>query len=127
MITFYLAVILKAAIFITIINVWFFRFNKPTPYRGGGAKSMKEEFEVYGISKPMMYFIGAMKILLATALVGSIWYADITIPAASVMAIFMLGAIVMHFRANDPNIRSLPALSLLLLCIAIIVLETFGA
>ncbi len=125
MITFYLAVFLKAAIFITIFNVWFFRFNKPTPYRGGGAKSMKDEFEVYGISNPMMYIIGAIKILLAAALVASIWYPDITIPAASAMAIFMLGAIAMHFKANDPSIRSFPALTLLLLCVGIIILTMF--
>ena len=46
---FYLTVVIKAIILLTIFNVWIFRFNKATPYRGGNAKSMKEEFEVYGI------------------------------------------------------------------------------
>ena len=121
----YLAIALKSGIFITIINVWFFRFNKQTPYRGGGAKSMKEEFEVYGISNIAMYIIGAIKVGLATALLLSIWYPEMTIPMAAGMAIFMLGAIVMHFKANDPSIRSYPALTLLISCILIIVLETF--
>ena len=125
MITYYLALFLKAAIFITIINVWFFRFNKPTPYRGGGAKSMKEEFEVYGLSKTVMYAIGAIKVILATAILLSIWYPDISILSTAAMAIFMLGAIVMHFKANDPGIRSFPALILLISCILIIALETF--
>lgn len=123
MMAYYLAILLKISILITIINVWFFRFNRSTPYRGGGAKSMKEEFEVYGIPKPAMYLIGGIKILLAAALVVSIWYPDITIPAACAMAIFMLGAIVMHIKANDPGIRSFPALTLFLLCIGIIVLS----
>ena len=124
MITYYLDIALKVAIFLTIINVWFIRFNKPTPYRGGGAKSMKEEFEVYGISTTTMYIIGAIKVALATGLFISIWFPEITIPLASVMGIFMLGAIVMHFKANDPSIRSFPALSLLICSILIVVLET---
>ena len=125
MITYYLDIALKVAIFLTIINVWFFRFNKPTPYRGGGAKSMKEEFEVYGISNAAMYIVGAIKVALATLLLISIWYPELSIPVASGMAIFMLGAIVMHFKANDPSIRSFPALTLLICSILIVVLETF--
>ena len=125
MISYYLPILLKAAIFITIINVWFIRFNKPTPYRGGDAKSMKEEFMVYGFSGNIMFIVGAIKVLLAAALIVSIWYPELSIPSAAGMAIFMLGAIVMHFKANDPSIRSLPALLLLVSCILIIALETF--
>ena len=125
MITEYFSIFLKIVVFATIINVWFFRFNKPTPYRGGGAKSMKEEFETYGISKTAMYIIGAIKVLLATGLLISIWYPTLTIPMAAGMGIFMLGAIAMHFKANDPSIRSYPAFALLICCILIIVLETF--
>ena len=125
MINYYLDIALKVAIFLTIINVWFVRFNKPTPYRGGGAKSMKEEFEVYGISNASMYVVGAIKVALATLLLISIWYPELSIPVASGMAIFMLGAIVMHFKANDPTIRSFPALTLLICSILIVMLETF--
>ncbi len=121
----YLLIFIKAGIFITIVNVWFFRFNKSTPFRGGNAKSMKEEFEVYGISNTAMYLIGAIKVLLATAILASIWFPDWSIPASAGLGVFMLGAIVMHFKASDPGIRSLPALTLLVGCIAIIALETF--
>ena len=119
----YLGIVFKAIIFISIINVWFFRFNKHTPYRGGGAKSMKEEFEVYGFTPAIMFLIGALKVLLATGLVASYWYPDISTPAAAGMGILMLGAIFMHFRANDPNIRSFPALLFFLLSIGIIVID----
>ena len=125
MTSYYIDVLLKVAIFATIINVWIFRFNKPTPYRGGDAKSMKEEFEVYGISDTFMYIIGAIKIVLAICLLLSIWFPEWSIPSALAMAIMMLGAITMHFKANDPGIRSFPALALLIGCILIIVLETF--
>ena len=84
---------------------------------------MKEEFEVYGFSASLMYLVGAIKILLATGLAVSIWYADLSTPAAGGMGIFMIGAIFMHFRANDPNIRSFPALIFLLLSIGIIVID----
>ena len=119
----YLSIACKVIIFISIINVWFFRFNKPTRYRRGGAKSMKEEFEVYGFSPLVMYIIGTLKVLLATALVVSYWYPDLSTPAAAGMGILMLGAIFMHFRANDPNIRSFPALLFFLLSIGIIVID----
>ncbi|MCX2718798.1 DoxX family protein [Lentiprolixibacter aurantiacus] len=125
MILAYLSIAFKVIIFISIINVWFFRFNKATPYRGGGAKSMKEEFEVYGFSPGLMYLIGAIKILLASVLLVSIWHNGLSTPAAGGMGIFMLGAIFMHFRANDPNIRSFPALLFFLLSIGIIVLDIF--
>ncbi|MBT8312376.1 MAG: DoxX family protein [Flavobacteriaceae bacterium] len=119
----YLAIAFKLIIFISIINVWFFRFNNPTPYRGGGAKSMKEEFEVYGFSTSVVYLIGALKVLTATALVASYWYPDLSTPAAAAMGILMLGAIFMHLRANDPNIRSFPALLFFLLSVGIIVID----
>lgn len=121
----YVSLAFKVIIFISIINVWFFRFSKPTPYRGGGALSMKEEFEVYGFSPGTMYLVGAIKVVLASALLASIWYVDLSTPAAGGMGIFMLGAIFMHFRANDPNIRSFPALLFFLLSVGVIVIDIF--
>ncbi len=122
---YYLNIFLKLAIFITIVNVWFFRFNKPTPYRGGSAKSMKEEFQVYGIGNSFMYLIGFLKVVFASLLVVSIWYPDFSIPSAIGMGVLMLGAIFMHFKANDPSIRSFPALTLFIMSLAIVVLATF--
>lgn len=113
----------KIIIFITIINVWFLRFNKPTPWRGGDSKSMKEEFETYRLSPVIMYLVGTIKVSLAVLVFTSLWLEDLTTPAAGAMGIFMLGAIAMHFKANDPNIKSLPALILFLLSIGIVVAE----
>lgn len=94
-----------------IINVWSFRFNKDTGYRGGGAKNMKEEFAVYGLSETQMYAVGAMKLSLAgTMLVGHA-VPRVVRPASIGLAAFMAGAIAMHIRAGDPVKRYLPALS----------------
>ncbi len=118
-------VVAKMIIFITIINVWLIRVNKPTPWRGGEAKSMKEEFETYGLSTTIMYIVGTIKVILALVLLSSIWLTALSTIAAGAMGIFMLGAIAMHFKIADPKIRSFPALILLLLSIGIVVGEVF--
>ena len=123
MIIIYFMVAAKIIIFISIINVWFLRFNKPTPWRGGDSKSMKEEFDTYRLSPAIMYLIGAIKVSLALLLLISIWIQDLSTPAAGAMGIFMLGAIAMHFKADDPSIKSVPALILFLLSVGIVVAE----
>ncbi len=116
----YAIIAAKIIIFISIANVWLFRFHKPTPWRGGNAKFMKEEFEAYGLPPSLMYVVGFIKLALAVLVFISIWIKDLGMFAAGGMAVFMLGAIAMHFKANDPNIKSFPALILLVLSIAIV-------
>ncbi len=111
----------KLVIFISIINVWFFRFNKKTPYRGGNASSMKEEFSAYGLSETMVYLIGSLKVLSAICLLVSIWITSFAIPASALMALLMLGAIFMHFKVKDPVNKSLPAFIFLLLALLILI------
>ncbi|MDX1758251.1 MAG: DoxX family protein [Arenibacter algicola] len=120
MLIYYYTVAAKIIIFISIINVWFIRFNKPTPWRGGDSKSMKEEFETYGLSHTIMYLVGTIKVGLAILLIVSLWIKDLSTPAAGAMGIFMLGAIAMHFKADDPNIKSFPALILFILSVGIV-------
>ncbi len=116
----YILIVAKVIIFISIINVWFFRFNKKTLFRGGDASSMKAEFAAYGLSETMMYLVGALKVLSAFGLILSIWVPQLAIPAAAIMAILMLGAIYMHFKISDPLTKSLPAFIFLLLSLLIL-------
>ncbi len=116
----YILIGAKVIIFISIINVWFFRFNKQTLFRGGDASSMKAEFAAYGLSETMMYLVGALKVLSALGLLLSIWVPQLAIPAATIMAILMLGAIFMHFKISDPLTKSLPAFIFLLLSLLIL-------
>lgn len=116
----YLIIAIKIFIFLSIMNVWFVRFNKSTPWRGGTASSMKDEFKAYGLSETMMYVVGFLKVLSATLLVVSIWVPELSTPAASVLAILMLGAIAMHIKVKDPLKKSFPAFSFLVLCLVII-------
>ncbi|BFP41740.1 hypothetical protein FGF1_25850 [Flavobacteriaceae bacterium GF1] len=116
----YVTIIIKVFIFFSIVNVWFLRFNKPTSWRGGQAANMKGEFEVYGLSETTMYTVGGLKLLAATLLIVSIWVAQITLPAAGLMAMLMTGAIAMHIKVKDPLRRSFPAFSFLVLSIILI-------
>ena len=116
----YIVDAIKIFIFISIINVWFVRFNRSTPWRGGAAQSMKEEFKAYGLSETAMYIVGSLKVLFAVMLVASIWFPLLTGPSAFGMAILMFGAITMHLRVKDPLKKSFPALSFLVLSLVII-------
>ena len=116
----FIVIFAKVIIFVAIINVWFFRFNKKTKYRGGDASSMKAEFENYGLSESMVYIIGGLKVLSALSLVLSIWIPQLALPAALLMAVLMLGAIIMHLKIKDSFLKSLPAIIFLLLSLFII-------
>ena len=59
----FIIILAKVIIFVAIINVWFFRFNKKTKYRGGDASSMKAEFANYGLPESMVYIIGGLKVI----------------------------------------------------------------
>lgn len=119
----YLITAIKIIIFVSIINVWFFRFNKSTSWRGGKASSMKEEFAAYGLSTTVMYIVGTLKVLSALLLVVSIWLPSLLLPAAGLMALLMLGAIAMHLKINDPLRSSFPAFSFLVLSLVLIAFD----
>ena len=113
-----------------IFNVWLLRYNKNTEYRGGNAKSLKEEFETYGLNSWFMYIIGAIKIGVSILFIVSCFnifskMLDITIFYASVvMSLIMIGAILMHIKVNDPFKKSVPAIIMLTLY-SIIILNYF--
>jgi hypothetical protein len=81
---------------------------------------MKEEFKAYGLSETMMYLVGGLKVLSAILLVVSIWIEYLAVPSAAGMAVLMTGAIIMHFKVNDPIKKSFPAFTFLVLSLVII-------
>ena len=102
-----------------ILNVWVIRINKSTAYRGGTAKNMKEEFEVYGIPFWALFVIGWLKITFALSLIVGILTPELVRPAAIGMAILMAGATAMHFKVKDPLKKTLPALIMLVLSLIV--------
>ena len=58
---------------LTVINVWLFRSGKNTPYRGGNATNLLDEFEVYGLEDYFL-IIGIVKVSLAIILLLSLYF-----------------------------------------------------
>ncbi len=110
----------QIVIAVSIFNVWIIRFGKPTSWRGGTAKSMKEEFEAYGLPLWFMKLIGFLKLTLASLLIAGIFAPVLIKPAAIGMAVLMLGAIAMHIKVKDSLIKSFPAFSFLVLSLILI-------
>lgn len=102
-----------------LLNVWLLRAGRSTPYRGGHARNMREEFAVYGLPPWFMWATGVVKVTLALMLIAGLWIPDTTRPAAAGLALLMLGAVAMHFKVGDPVRKFLPAASLLILCLAV--------
>ena len=110
-----IGLIIQIIIALGIINVWLIRYNKSSGWRGGGAKSLKEEFKIYGLPGWFMGLVGFLKLLFAAALIAGIWFPELILPAAIGIAVLMIGAIAMHVKVNDPLKKSLPAFTMLVL------------
>jgi len=117
----YVCVSLFVSILVT--NVWLFRFDKETPYRGGNASNMTEEFAVYGLDTNMLYLIGALKILASVGLIIGLFKTRISVYSSLLMAILMTGAIYFHFKISDPAIKYFPSV-LMLFCSVLIYLSS---
>ena len=111
--------VLQVTAALGLLNVWLLRFNRPTPYRGGSAGSMREEFAEYGLPVWFPYFIGALKLGSATALIAGLWLPMLVLPAALLLCVLMLGAPSMHVKVRDPFKKSVPALFMLAIGLAI--------
>ena len=102
---------------LSLLTVWLFRADKPTMWRGGDAKNLREEFAVYGLSPNFMKVVGFLKVSLGLCLILGLWVPLVTRPAAIGVAALMLGAVAMHVKVKDPLRSSLPAFTLLVLAI----------
>ena len=119
----YLKELLMLVVSLMVLNVWLFRVDQETIYRGGDALNMIQEFAVYGLSETTAYIIGALKVLSATGLLVGFFYKKSIVPCASIMAALMCGAIVMHFRVDDEAIKFLPAGLMLISSLMIVYLD----
>ena len=110
-----LYVVVSFFVSILVTNVWLFRFNKETPYRGGDAINMIEEFAEYGLNTNIMYLVGFLKIVASIGLIIGLLKTKISIYSSLLMSILMIGAIYFHFKISDPAIKYFPSV-LMLLC-----------
>ena len=111
--------IVQVIVALGIFNVWLVRSGKATPWRGGSATNMKEEFAAYGLPDWSVQVIGFLKLACAVGLIAGIWFPVVTRPAAILLGMLMMGAISMHVKVNDPLKKSMPAFIMLVLCVVI--------
>ena len=113
-----LSKILSLIVGLTVINVWLFRSNRSTSYRGGDASNLLEEFQVYGLDDYFL-IIGIVKVSLAIMLLLSLYYKKLSFFASSGIAVMMLVAVFMHINVGDELIKSMPASVMLTSCLVI--------
>lgn len=92
-----------------ILNVWLLRFRRSTPYRGGNADNMTQEFTHYGLPDGSVYLIGFLKIVSALGLLGGLIIHSLILPSALLLSALMLGALAMHLKVKDPTKKFVPA------------------
>ena len=115
--------VLQIIVGLGLLNVWLLRRGSSTEYRGGEARSLREEFRVYGLPEIAFYVVGALKIGAALILIAGVWISLPVRLAAGVVAALMIGALVMHVKVGDPLRKSVPAAVMLLLSSAILLLR----
>ena len=103
-----------------LLNVWLLRSNRATPYRGGAARSMREEFAGYGLPAWSVAAVGVLKVAAAVALLAGLWYPALVRPAAVVVGVLMLGALAMHRKVRDPLRKYVPAGVMLALAVVLV-------
>lgn len=117
-----LRLVLQVVVALGLLNVWLVRAKQATSYRGGDAKSMREEFAAYGLPVGVMWVVGTFKLSIALALILGIWIPGLVDPAALVLVVLMVGAIAMHLKVKDPLGKSMPAAGMLAMAITLLAL-----
>jgi len=118
----YFLLALQLIVALGILNVWLLRSGKATPYRGGQARNLREEFAAYGLPFWFMCVVGFLKVGLALALLAALWIHSVAQPAAIGLGLLMVGAFVMHLKVQDPIKKALPSIAVLAMCAAIALL-----
>ena len=119
----YILILLKLIVGLSILNVWLIQPKKATKWRGGNAKTLIEEFEVYGLSKTVCYVVGFLKVGLALVLLASIKFESLTLIGSIGLGLLLLGSVIMHIKVKDELFKSFPALLFIVLNLIIILLH----
>ena len=119
-----ISIVLKIIVGLSILNVWLIQPKKATNWRGGDAKTLLEEFEVYSLSKTFCYFVGFLKVGLSLILLASIQFESLTLIGSLGLAVLLLGSILMHLKIKDKLIKSFPAFLFLVMNLAIVYISS---
>jgi uncharacterized membrane protein YphA (DoxX/SURF4 family) len=92
-----------------MFDVWLFRYNRPLLARGGDAKTMVEEFRVYGLPDWLRQLVRVLKLASGSLMVLGIWFPPAALVGGASLTVLMGAAIAMHFKVGDPLYKSVPA------------------
>jgi hypothetical protein len=107
-------IIIRWGVALVLLSVWTWRLKRPTRFRGKRAKSMAEEFAIYGLSKTTMYVVGFLKITISICFLCGHWLPFLIRPAAGVLLLLMFMAVVYHLKVEMNKLsKALPAYLLL--------------
>jgi len=120
----YVIIVLKVIVSLSILNVWLIQPKKSTKWRGGNAKTIIEEFKVYGLSKSFCYFIGFLKVSLALILLASIQFEALalTLIGSLGLATLLVASVIMHLKVKDALYKSFPAFLFIIINLTIVFL-----
>ena len=99
-----IAILAQLIIAISILIVWVFRFD-----------NIVVEFKQYDLSDLIRSMVGASKIALATLLVVGIFYKEVVLISALLMAFLMVCAQIAHIKVKNPLSKYIPSFLLLIL------------
>ena len=102
------SIIAQVIVALSIGYVWIFRFD-----------NIVKEFNQYGLSDLTRTVVGSAKIALSTLLIAGIWYSDLVLIPALLIAFLMLSAQYFHFKVNNPWQKRIPSMLLLVICLFI--------
>ncbi len=94
----------QAIIAISICYVWIIRYD-----------NIVVEFKQYGIPDVLRNLVGDSKIALSTLLVVGIWYPELVLIPALLMAGLMICAQIAHIKVKNPLMKYVPSFVLLLI------------
>ena len=102
------SIVAQVIVAMSIAYVWIFRFD-----------NIVKEFKQYNLSDLTRTIVGSSKIALSTLLVAGIWYPDLVLIPALLIAFLMLSAQYFHFKVGNPWEKHMPSLLLLILSLFI--------
>ena len=92
--------IIRWGVALVLLSVWTWRCNRCTKFRAKGARSMKEEFRVYGLSRATMYVVGFLKIVISGIFIFGHNVPFLIRPAALLLMILMSVAVLCHLKVE---------------------------
>ena len=104
-----LAFAIQILIALAMFDVWLVRYNRPLRARGGDAKTMAEEFKVYGLPDWLLPVVRVLKLGSGALMLVGIWYPVAAVIGGLALIVLMAAAIVMHFKVKDPLLKAVPA------------------